>query len=548
MNREKELRDITKHLRPDQGNNCRCVFVHGEIGVGKTATAIKALNYIRDNDENAVVVYVNCRHVKSLDDLAEKIANQIYHFPLDEPISMVKRRLINEEGFCTVLLLDNFEYLLSRLNGNGQACIMSIEELEIVTFLTDIVTASAYVKLLVTSSEKFVFPGTGQKLIKLHPFQNEDSFQLLKKVYGKRARVEQETASKVAETCGGIPLVLHSLASWHDNPAELVEMLATASSKQKFELFSRIPTAKEDQKIDVRLDTCFNRLDQSLQDTLVSLSLFRGHFTAAKAVDVFDQAELDGHILKLVQKSFLEENTADITCSEAPSWYSLHTIIKLYCQSKALEGRFSNVYDGARNLFIEHFLSFLEDTFTTFLTNDSSRAIITFRQEEENVMQLIDWFGDGAMDEDQIQRCIDVFNRVGELLAKMMAKRSFETAFSLLKKRCEDVGDQERLSECLTSLGINEVFNCTCSPGLCHEAAERAKKHLMEADRIQTAFGINTGNSRAQCLAKLGRCLTKENNFREGKEKIQQAINIRLRHGEEDSVMLGATYNDLAGE
>lgn len=128
-------------------------------------------------------------------------------------------------------------------------------------------------------------------------------------MYGKRARVEQETASKIAETCGGIPLVLHSLASWHDNPAELVEMLATASWKQKFELFSRIPNAEEDQKIDVRLDTCFNRLDQSLQDTLVSLSLFRGHFTAAKAVDVFDQAELDGHILKLKCRNLFWKRT-----------------------------------------------------------------------------------------------------------------------------------------------------------------------------------------------------------------------------------------------
>ena len=60
-------------------------------------------------------------------------------------------------------------------------------------------------------------------------------------------------------------------------------------------------------------------------------------------------------------------------------------------------------------------------------------------------------------------------------------------------------------------------------------------------------LSINAGNSRAQCLSKLGRCLVKEGKFLEGKEKIQQAIDIRQRLGDEDIVMLGATYNDMAG-
>ena len=163
-------------------------------------------------------------------------------------------------------------------------------------------------------------------------------------------------------------------------------------------------------------------------------------------------------------------------------------------------------------------------------------------------MQLLDWLESGAMDEEQILRCIDVFNKVGELLAKMMGKKKFEVVFNMLKDKCKNIGDQKRLSECLTSLGIKEVFDCFFSPRLSDEAAERAKKLLVEADRTQTALKINTGNSRAQCLAKLGRCLAKEGQFREGKEKIQQAIEIRRRHGEEDIVMLCATYNDLAGE
>ncbi|KAL9986245.1 hypothetical protein ACROYT_G000356 [Oculina patagonica] len=130
----------------------------------------------------------------------------------------------------------------------------------------------------------------------------------------------------------------------------------------------------------------------------------------------------------------------------------------------------------------------------------------------------------------------------------MIGKMKYESIFTLLRKKCEEMGDQRRLSECLTSLGIKQVFNCSCSPYLCDEAAERARKYLVEADRIQSSpdVCINSGNSRAQCLAKHGRCLAKEGKFLEGKEKIQEAINIRQTRGKEDIVMLAATYNDMA--
>ena len=122
--------------------------------------------------------------------------------------------------------------------------------------------------------------------------------------------------------------------------------------------------------------------------------------------------------------------------------------------------------------------------------------------------------------------------------------------YDLLKNKCEDKGDQQRLSECLTSLGIKEVFNCSCIPGLCFEASKRAKAYLEKADRIQNDLEITTGNSRAQCLSKPGRCLAKQRDPRE-KPKIKEATRTRLNdHSDEDicRLMHGATYNDMAGE
>ncbi len=476
-------------------------------------------------------------------DLAEKIGNKLHHFPFNESISEMKRRLINEEEFYTILFLDNFEFLLhlgdSRSAEKQPETLM--EELEIMKFITEIATKSKKVRLLVTSSENVDFPETGQERIRLLPFNEDDSFQLLRKVYGDTP-VEKETAYKIAQFCGGIPLVLCYLASWQDHPSVLLEMLTKADSKHAFELFTLIPTAPKENKIKVCVDACFNRLDEHMQDTLVSLALFRGLFTLQRAVEVFQSPEIKTTISELARRSFLEQNVLDPT---SPCQYSLLTVISLYCQNKALESRFRKVVCDARKLFIDYYLTFLEETFNAFLSTEVSKAIIAFRQEDENVSQLIDWFAEnGAMDEDQKRRCIDVFNKVGELLAKMMGKRMFDTIFTMLRKKCKD---QKRLSECLTSLGINEVFTCWSSSGLCDEAAKRAKRYLMKADRIQSSLGINDGNSRAQCLAKLGRCLVKEHNVIKGKGKIQQAIDIRKARGDEDIVMLGATYNDLAG-
>ena len=69
------------------------------------------------------------------------------------------------------------------------------------------------------------------------------------------------------------------------------------------------------------------------------------------------------------------------------------------------------------------------------------------------------------MDEERIKKSIDVFNITGEMLAKMMEKFNYENVYESLAKKCREMGDQRRLAECLTSLGIKEIFNCICANG-----------------------------------------------------------------------------------
>ena len=551
VNRETECDEIRKYLSPQ--HNCRCLLIHGVTGIGKTTVATKVANDILNSGGSTVVIYVNCRNIKLSHDFAEKALQQVYHAPVENPIPELKNRLKSQD-FFTILLLDNFEFVLNlddrmQLPENElslQQNNPSEEGSKIKNLINDILMVAGKVKLLLTSSEKVSFPEAGQEMVHLSPFKPEESVKLLKRVWKDR-QVNITQAHELSEICSGIPLVLYTLASCHSNLPSLLEEMRCPSPQKKFDFLRKIQTVSADKKIEVCIDHCFERLDSEEKCALIRFALLRRRFSLSEAVKIFQSTEMSASQLRrsgmqLSQRSLLEERINGDECS-----YTLLRVIRDYCETEAMEQEFPKVILDARRMFIRHFLTFLEDIFKMFLSQNVSEAIAAFQKDEANVMQLVEWCKNGQMDEEQTRRCIDVFNSVTELLAKMMGKAKFEYAFKSLRKRCEEMKDQTRLSDCLTSLGLKEVFSCSCPPiGPCALHAEIAKEYFTKADGIQRNLGVKKGNSRAQCLAKLGRCLATEGFFEEAKEKVQQAIRIRLE-GQDDDVMLGATYNDLGG-
>ncbi|XP_068740174.1 uncharacterized protein [Montipora capricornis] len=548
-----ELSNILTCLRPD--NECQCVLLHGAPGIGKTTLAIKAGNEILEVNDRALVVYINCKYIYSYADFSEKVIRQIYpsRFPANNPEAEVKNRLIAlNKNFFILLLLDNFEFLLGNANGNEQENQRSAASLRpanskdrrlIKEFIGEIAECVRNVKLLVTSSNIVCFRQIGKKMMTLNPFSPEETFELLKNVRGDRVTVE--TSKELCEACNGIPLVLYTLTSSAINLAALVAYMNSSSP--------------HDPAISKSLDYCFSRLRTQEQHTLLSLALVRGWFTLPKVAKAFCSAtssdrDIKRHVVELGNCSLLQQNIFGETCQ-----YTFLSIIRDYCKRKAAsEEEFRVVFRGARNLLIDHLISFLKDTLKKFLSKDAvESAIDDFACEKENVIQLVEWIDSGEVDAERVTKCIDAFNVAGELLAKMMPKSMFKKVYKSLRRKCKKIGDKRRRGECLTSLGIKEIFNCTCRTGLCFKATARAQHYLEKANTIQSDLGINHGNSRAQCLAKLGRCLAKSNDTRErGRALIEDAILIRrnaVRTPDEEEggenichVMLGATFNDKA--
>ncbi|XP_068689651.1 uncharacterized protein [Montipora foliosa] len=561
-----ELSNILTCLRPD--NECQCVLLHGAPGIGKTTLAIKAANEILEANDRALVVYINCKDIYSYADLSEKVIRQIYpsRFPANNPEAEVKNRLITlNKNFFILLLLDNFEFLLGNANDNeqeneGSAASLfpdSNDRRLIENSIVEIAKCARNMKLLVTSSRIVCFPQIGPETVTLDRFSPEETFKLLKNT--RRDRITVETSKKLCDTCSGIPLVIYTLISWAPNLVDLVDYMGSSSPGKTMEILERIKVVPSNLKITECLDYCFSRLSTREQHTLLSLALVRGWFTLPKVAKAFCSAtsserDITRHVVELGNCSLLQQNMFGETCR-----YTFLSIIREYCKRKATsEEGFRVVFRGARNLLIDHLISFLKDTLKKFLSKDAvGSAIDDFAYEKENVIQLVEWIDSGEVDAERVTKCIDAFNVAGELLAKMMPKSMFKKVYKSLRRKCKKIGDKRRRGECLTSLGIKEIFNCTCRTGLCFKATARAQHYLEKANTIQSDLGINHGNSRAQCLAKLGRCLAKINDTRErGRALIEDAILIRqnaVRTPDEEEggenvchVMLGATFNDKA--
>ena len=550
-----------KCLDPEN-RQCHGVFIDGPPGIGKTILATEAANKLRNVNRHVLVAYIDCMKIKSFESFAATVIEQICRSPaVEDPAAEIKKRLVASKGYFYILFLDNFECFIEE-NNNPQedqpsrtaAACRDYRE-RVVKFIGEIARSPTNVKFLVTSSEAVAFPRLAMKAIHLNPFDKDESSKLLEKVRCAD-RISIEESEELCKSCSGIPLVLHTLISLQED----LKCFVKSPPEERTNFLWKMKTVPKEDKIEVCLNHCFQRLTPQAQLTLLSLCLYKGLFTPEKAAKIFCSPESSEHNLRAIVLELGRCNLLHLQKFQDTNKYTFLTVIREHFKLKGKQ-EYRKEIQHARGLLIDYLISFLKETFKVFLGKNSVKsAIEEFSGEKENVMQLVEWIDKGEMDEERVKKCIDVFNVAGEMLAKMMAKFNYRTVYESLAKKCREMGDQRRLAECLTSLGIKEIFNCISATGLSDEAIKQARRCLDEADEIQTHLQVNKGNSRAQCLAKLGRCLVKNDNKERGKDMIEAAIRIRkatidtpIDHEKEGGenvcyVMLGATYNDKAGE
>ena len=543
------------------------VFIDGAQGIGKTILATEAANKLRNDNRHVLVVYIDCEDIKSFESFAETVIEQVCRWPsVDDPAAEMKKRLITSKDYVYILFLDNFECFreenTNQQEGQPSTAAASCPDYRerVLRFIGEIKNCPTNIKFLVTSSEIVAFPALAMEAIHLNPFDQDESSSLLKKVRSGD-KISDEQSEELCKVCSGIPLVLHTLMSSQKDLIGALDQLRNSPREEKSNFLWNMKTVSKDKKIEACLGVCFQRLPPEVRLTLLRLCLYRGLFTPDKAAKIFCSRKLSKHHLRANVLELGRCNLLHQQKSQDTNKYTFLSVIREYFKHKATEESYRKEFRHSRSLLIDYLVSFFKETYNLFLGKNSViSAIEEFSAEKENVMQLIEWIDKGEMDEERIKKCIDVFNVAGEMLAKMMAKFNYRYVYKSLAKKCEEMGDQRRLAECLVSLGIREIFSCICATGLCDKAIEQAGPRLGRAHRIQSRLKVVKGNSRAQCLAKLGRCLVRSGDKEQGKAMIQEAIRIRKAavktpddHEEEGGknvchVMLGATYNDKAGE
>ena len=558
-----KLSHIVECLDPKK-RPCQGVVIYGAPGIGKTILAIEAANKLLRDNRNFLVVYIDCKDTKSFKYFAGRVIGQICRSPhvRNDPAAEIKNRIRESKDLFYILFLDNFEYFLGDNNNQQEnqpstAAVLPCSE-RVISFIGEIAKRAKNIKFLVTSSKDVSFLET-MKRVHLIPFTEVESTKLVEKVLG--VEISDTHSKKLCEICSGLPLVLHTSILSQEDLIGLLDHFEKSKPKRIANFLSKMEIVPNENKIGGCLDLNFQRLTPQAQLTLLRLCLYKGLFTPDRAAKIFcspksSEHDLRDNVLELGRYYLLHKQESHGTMK-----YTFLTVIREHFKLKAKK-EYREEIECARSLLIDYLISFMKKTFKMFLgKNTVKSAIDEFSAEKENVMQLVKWIDKDKMDEERIKKCIDVFNVAGEMLAKiMMEKFSYRCVYKSLAKKCKEVGDQRRLAECLTSLGIKEIFNCISATGLSDEAIKQARRCLDEAHEIQTHLQVNKGNSRAQCLAKLGRCLVRSGDTERGMAMIEEAIRIRKvafqtpdDHEEEGGenvchVMLGATYNDKAGK
>ena len=143
--------------------------------------------------------------------------------------------------------------------------------------------------------------------------------------------------------------------------------MSCSSPQRKLEFLKKIRLVPREEKITVCLDFCFGRLTEQQETMLTTLALPRRRFTLSRAAQIIRSIALSEHQLKesaleLAKRSLLEQNITGGDC-----FYTFLRVVRDYCRNKASD--FLAVFANGRNLFVNHFLAFLNQGMLNFVNN-----------------------------------------------------------------------------------------------------------------------------------------------------------------------------------
>ena len=348
VGRRRELAKVTTMIR---SSNSRLITLTGLGGIGKTRLARQLAQDLAPYFEEGIY-FVELASLETADSAYEAVLTRLINvlgIDIDTqfvPTSIEAQLLAYLQSKALLLILDNFEYLLSARS-----------------LLETILKNCRHVKFLITSREQLGLREYEQ-VYKLHGLEipteqaltvddlsNYSAIMLLVEQIRKQKPDFTPTDTdipaliQICQQTDGMPLALQLVATWA-NVLSLSEMAEDVTQL----LHDQRSSASNHESIERVLTNSWKRLTVKEQNVLAALSLFRDQFNRQAAYSVGDTSL--SIILSLSQKSMLETGRQQST-----TWYRLHPLLRAFAQKRSKEVE----QKKAESRYIQYYIKFLQE-------------------------------------------------------------------------------------------------------------------------------------------------------------------------------------------
>ena len=514
--REKDIDDIVQAL---VGKSCTTLagfLVTGTAGVGKSTVAIQAGYQLKDEFE-AIVKYCSLRGAYKRGREDDSVVREILNVCVSGNYQGTKypkhvllnwcRQLDNE----MILIIDNVEDVVE---GHDKDWFLKL--------LSDMrMRSDCKIRFLITSSLDIETVETASNIplrkLGLGPLDVVESIEVLKDSANFTSQTEPETKVKlreIAELCENIPLALRLAGPFLAEESEYT----FEEFKQKLEQNpSRTLSAKPIMEI------AFEKLDESLQRALVSLSAFPQSFKrdAAKAILGDHCAEALTNLKKrcLIQKQ--------------DGRYLIHLLIRGHAKQIGQRDEFRQILVDGKQGYLKHFLALILRNSQIYWGKDTCKeSFQLFNEERINIEYILQEVAGGP---EKVQNCkeledvVDACGQVGPYIEDCVPFKLYGDFLNGLLQFSRIQRNKTKQVEILFLLydeSRRQGGDMEKSKNLIVQAVKLHDDnlHLFEQNRL----------SKALFLTLFGRYLSQDNNRRdEAERRLQQALAIVIKEGDQ---------------